>query len=77
MRVTLHLSGGLRAILNDLPGKMTVELKGPQPVKAILEKAGINPLLVMLVTVDGIRKEKDQVIDHDAEIVVVGPMAGG
>jgi hypothetical protein len=77
MRITLHLSGGLRAVLEHLPGKMTVDVAEPSALREILVQAGINPLLVMVVTVDGERGEKDQVIDHDAAIGLIGPMAGG
>ena len=77
MRLTLYLSGGLRAVLAHLPEEMTVHIEGPALLADILVQAGINPLLVMLVTVDGERKNKDQVIDHDSRIDVVGPMAGG
>lgn len=52
-------------------------MDGPASLREILVQAGINPLLVVLITVDGKRGEKDQVIDHDARINVVGPMAGG
>jgi len=77
VRITLHLSGGLRAVLNHLPGETTIELEGPAPVRAVLEKAGINPLLVMMVTVDGETTDKEQILVHDAEIALVGPVAGG
>jgi hypothetical protein len=77
MRITLHLSGGLRAVLAHLPEEMTIRKEGPASLREILVEAGINPLLVMLITVDGERREKDQVIDHDARIGLVGPMAGG
>jgi hypothetical protein len=52
-------------------------MEGPASLRQILVEAGINPLLVMLITVDGERGEKDQVIDHDARIGLVGPVAGG
>jgi hypothetical protein len=77
MRITLHLSGGLRAVLAHLPEVITIHREGPASLREILVRAGINPLLVMLVTVDGERGDKDQVIDHDARIDVLGPMAGG
>lgn len=77
MRITLHLSGGLRAVLEHLPEKITIEFEGPTSLREILVRAGINPLLVMAVTVDGERRDKDQVIDHDGRINVVGPVAGG
>jgi sulfur carrier protein ThiS len=77
MRITLHFSGGLRAVLAHLPEELTIHMDGPASLREILVQAGINPLLVVLITVDGKRGEKDQVIDHDARINVVGPMAGG
>jgi hypothetical protein len=77
MRITLHLSGGLRAVLAHLPEEMTIGMEGQASLREILVEAGINPLLVMLITVEGERREKDQVIDHDARIELVGPMAGG
>jgi hypothetical protein len=77
MRITLHLSGGLRAVLAHLPEEMTIRMEGQASLREILVEAGINPLLVMLITVEGERREKDQVIDHDARIELVGPMAGG
>ena len=77
MRVTLHLSGGLRAVLAHLHEEMTIHMDGPTSLREILVRAGINPLLVMAVTVDGERRDKDHVIDHDAEIGLIGPVAGG
>ncbi|MBW2096534.1 MAG: hypothetical protein JRI80_16805 [Deltaproteobacteria bacterium] len=77
MRLTLYLSGGLRAVLTHLPEEMTIYVEGPAPLREVLIQAGINPALVMLVTVDGERGDKDQVIDHDAGIGLIGPVAGG
>jgi hypothetical protein len=77
MRITLHLSGGLRAVLEQLPEQVKLEVEGPASVRDILIQAGINPVLVMVVTVDGDRGDKEQIIDHDAAIGLIGPMAGG
>lgn len=77
MRVTLQLSGGLRAILTDLSPEVTIDMEEPASVRDVLIQAGINPLLVMAVTVDGKRVEKTQVLVRDADIRLVGPMAGG
>jgi hypothetical protein len=77
MRLTLHLSGGLRAILADLSPEVAVDVEGPIAVRDVLILAGINPLLVMVATVDGKRVEKMQVLVRDADIGLVGPMAGG
>ncbi len=77
MRFTLHLSGGLRAILTDFPPQVIVDMPEPVAVYDVLMHAGINPLLVMVVTVDGKRVEKTQILVGDAHIGLLGPMAGG
>lgn len=77
MKITLRLSGGLRAVLTHLPEETTIHLDEPVSLEEILVQAGIKPLLIMAVIVDGERGDKDQVIDHDAVIHLIGPMAGG
>ena len=77
MRLTLHLSGGLRAILTGFSSEVSLEMEGPVPVRDALIRAGITPRLVMVVTVDGKRVEKTHPLVRDAEIVLGGPMAGG
>lgn len=77
MRLNLRLSGGLRAILNHLPPEMTMEIEGPAVVRDVIIRAGINPLLIMMLTVDGSPGDKDLIIDRDAEIELIGPVAGG
>ena len=77
MRLTLYLSGGLRAVLSHLPEEITLHREGPASLEEVLVQAGISPFLVMLVTVDGQRVDKDEVVDQDAEIGLIGPMAGG
>lgn len=77
LKLKLHLSGGLRAILNHLPPEIKMEIEGPIPLRDVLVRAGINPLLIMMLTVDGSPGEKDRIIDRDAEIELIGPVAGG
>lgn len=77
MRISLHLSGGLRAILKEFPPEMIIDVEEPAPLQDVLIQAGINPLLVMVLTVDGKRGEKTQILDRDAEIWLMGPVAGG
>ena len=77
MRITLHLSGGLRAVLDHLPEKLELTLPRPARVGEILIRAGINPLLAMLVTLDGEKADLDHLVKKDGEMVVTGPAAGG
>ncbi len=77
MRLTLHLSGGLRAVQAELPEIIELELPGPAPVREVLARAGVNPLLVMMVILNGEKLDKDQLVEQGGEMVVVGPAAGG
>ncbi len=77
MNLTLTLSGGLRAVLSDLPERMELDLDRPAMVWEILLRAGINPGLAMMVFLDGRRADLDQVVEYDCELTVVGPAAGG
>lgn len=77
MKLTLHLSGGLRAVLDHLPEEIDIEIPQSTPVREILALAGINPLLVMMVTLDGRKVDKDHPVKQDGEMVVIGPAAGG
>ena len=77
IRLTLHLSGGLRAVQAELPERIELELPGPAPVREALARAGVNPLLVMMVTLNGQKLDKDGLVGEGGEMVVVGPAAGG
>ena len=77
MKLTLTLSGGLRAVLGDLPEQVELELDRPAMVWEVLLQAGINPRLAMMVFVDGRKVDQEYVVEYGCEIVVVGPAAGG
>lgn len=77
MRIVLALSGNLRAILSDLPAEITVESGSPAPLREILTRAGINPLVVVAAAVDGKVQKQSYIIDHDCRIDLIGPAAGG
>lgn len=75
--VTLVPSGGLRAIVDGLPERLEVELEGPTPVREVLIRAGINPLLVMKLATESGPLDREATIGRDMEIHIIGPMAGG
>ena len=77
MKVTLHLSGGLRALLTNLPEEVTIHLDEPMRLESILVLAGINPSLVAALLVNGQRVDKEEFVNEDAQVSVVGPLAGG
>jgi hypothetical protein len=39
--------------------------------------AGINPLLIVNVLVNGEKREKDFLLEEDCELFLFGPLAGG
>lgn len=49
----------------------------PLTVLAMLEKLGVDPLLVMLVNVNGEKKPKDFIIRPGDEVLLLGPPSGG
>gem|GEM_PF-2117872 len=75
--INLHLSGGLRAILPDRPECITVTCDRPELAGQILIEAGINPRVIMKLIVNGRVADKSDIIDQDAEIYLIAPMAGG
>ena len=77
MRVEIRLSGSLSALVQDQPAEHVIELAEPISVKALIRRINISPLLVMMVLVNGERREKDFMITEDAQIALIGPVAGG
>ena len=77
MRVEIRLSGSLSALMQDQPVEQVVELDEPISVQALIRRINISPLLVMMVLVNGERREKDFMSTEDAQIALIGPVAGG
>lgn len=77
MEAKIILTGSLQAILEDRPKEWVIEVTQPVSIRQLLFETGINPRLVMKVFVDGIQREKEDQIDKDSEIVLMGPVSGG
>jgi sulfur carrier protein ThiS len=76
--IKLRLSGSLRDIYKDKSEEIIMEIMQPISVRELLSRAGINPLVVTIVLVDGDVKNKDDLIDKKIkEIILMGPIAGG
>ncbi|GAB4262819.1 MAG: hypothetical protein Kow0092_13330 [Deferrisomatales bacterium] len=77
MRVQVHLTGSLRAILEDRPESVMVDVPGPSTVGELLRAAGIPPRVVVVALVDGVGRDEEYRVEGDAELTLFGPLAGG
>lgn len=79
MRVVVRAVG----ILRDLPPfaergeTIEVILPGPATFREIIAAAGVNNQLVMAVAMDGQRRDKDDTLAEDGELLLIPPLAGG
>ncbi|MGE5561066.1 MAG: hypothetical protein ACM3XN_08510 [Chloroflexota bacterium] len=79
MRFVVRATG----ILADLPpfaGRgetIAVDLPGPASVRAIVSAAGVNNHLVMAVAISGQRRDKEEILTAEAELLLIPPLAGG
>lgn len=77
MKVKIILTASLRAVLEDKPEVVVLEIDEPMSIRQLLIETGINPLIVMKIFVDGVQGNKEDHIDKDVEIVLMGPVSGG
>ena len=77
MKAKIILTASLRAVLEERPEVVEREINQPMSIRRLLIETGINPLIVMKVFVDGIQRSKEDLLDRDFEIVLMGPVSGG
>lgn len=82
MKITLRLSESLLSIYretaNPLKEVRVLNLDEPTKLHSILMKAGINPSLTPMIIINNKRVSSlDFLIDYDATITLIGPLAGG
>jgi len=77
MKAKIILTASLRAVLEEKPEVVEREINQPMSIRRLLIETGINPLIVMKVFVDGIQRSKEDLLDRDVEIVLMGPVSGG
>lgn len=79
----MHIVVRATGILADLPPfvergeTIAVDLPGPASIRDIITAAGVNNQLVMATAIDGQRRDKDETVSRDAEILLIPPLAGG
>lgn len=77
MRVTLQTRGYLQQRFPEQKDTVTVTLESPKAMREIMQDLGINLDLVMVVLVDGVRKNLDYVPQDGETVTVLPPVSGG
>ncbi len=78
IRVTVKATGYAVKLLGGGQSGHTLELPRPMTVEAILSQlVGVDPVLFALVAVNGTRQRPEFLVESDAEILLMSPVAGG
>ncbi len=77
MRIEVKISNSLCQIVEGLPGELIVEKSGPLTVGQLAADLNIPPVLIVLAFVDGKKCPLDFRLTKNAEINLIGPIAGG
>ena len=77
MRFTIHIAGTIRGIVDNLPRQTAVETASPPTIRQLAADIGVPPILVVLAFVNGRKRGLDEPLTQDAEIYLMGPVAGG
>lgn len=77
MTFTIHIAGTIRGIVDHLPRQAVVETTAPPTIRQLAADIGIPPILVVLAFVNGRKRGLDEPLIEDAEIYLMGPVAGG
>lgn len=79
--ITLKISESLLGILRDTdcpkPEYSSIRVVTGTPVRQVLLKQGISPLLVPMIFLDNRKISMDTPLETDAVLTLHGPLAGG
>lgn len=76
-RVTVRIHGHVREFFPQARDGLTLSLTDPVPLRYVLSRARINPDVFTAIFVNGQKKDLDYVIDREADVLLLSPMAGG
>ena len=77
LRITVKISNTLRHIVDGLPSEIVVEKPAPLTVGQLATYLKIPTVLIVIAFVDGIKCPLNYRLTEDAEIALIGPVAGG
>lgn len=73
----IHIAGTIRGIVDHLPPETVVETASPATVRELAAGIGVPPILVVLAFVNGRKHGLDEPLTEDADVYLMGPVAGG
>lgn len=77
MNYTICLANNIRTLQPDLAEKTVIEAAEPLTPREIASRVGIHPLLLAAAIINGEVHPLDRPVEVDAEIILMGPIAGG
>ena len=77
MKINVQISGTLRGIIDGLPREVTIEKTAPLTIGQLAADLGIPPILIVIAFVGGVKRDLNHQLNDDAEIYLMGPVAGG
>lgn len=77
MKYKITPANNLRSLLPQLPKECYVESDTPLTIGEIAVQLGIPSLLVVAGLIEKTLYPLDKIVENEAEIVLLGPVAGG
>jgi len=77
MKITVNISPTLQPFAEGLPSKLVVEKSAPLTIAELTAELKIPALLIAIAAVDGVKCSLDLLLEKNAEIDLIGPIAGG
>lgn len=77
MHYQVNITHNLRCLQTGLPETAEVTSDSPLSIAQITGQLGVNPLLIVVAVVEGKARSLDYIVEKDAAINLIGPVAGG
>lgn len=78
IKVRIRVHGHARTLMPGERDEFQLELQGPATVADMLrDHIGVNPMVFATVVVNGQRQPRDFLVEGDADILLMSPVAGG
>lgn len=77
MKFATHIAETIRGIVGGLPRRMSMEIASSGAIRELAADIGVPPILVVLAFVNDRRRRLDEPLTEDADIYLMGPIAGG
>lgn len=77
MNYSISLANNIRTLQPELVERTAIQSAEPLTPREIATRVGIHPLLLSAGVINGESHSLDRPVEVDAEIILLGPIAGG